>query len=206
MPLANDKYHVALSHSPSDVWIVFSNIFTSHDSVSSLSRHDERVAVILYQTGYFKVTPDNGTWTVSETVRSMGDTYADLNRNFRFDTDEKKQFYPMGVAAELKNKPKDAANGSRQGRVVALADASAIGDGLVRNVGNALYFADSLKWLVGQTELQGQLASEEDVKVRLSRKQDIYWFQSTVIAVPLLVLGTGFVATRRKSTKRKARG
>jgi hypothetical protein len=203
-PLANDKNHVAITHGPSDTWIVFSNVFTSHDSVTSLSRHDERVAILFYQSGYFKVTPDNGTWTVSETVRSMGDTYADVNRNFRFDPDEKRQFYPIGVAAELKNKPKDAGTG-RQGRVVALADASALADGLVRNVGNALYFADSLKWLVGQPELQGQLASEEDVKIRLSRKQDIYWFQATVIVVPLLVLGSGFVATRRRADRRKTK-
>ncbi len=204
VPLANDKNHVAISHSPSDAWIIFSNIFTSHDSVTSLSRHDERVAILLYQSGYFKVTADNGTWTVSETVRSMGDTYADNNRNFRFDPDEKRQFYPIGVAAELKAKPKDA-GASRQGRIVALADSSAIADGLVRNVGNALYFADSLKWLVGQPELQGQLASEEDVKIRLSRKQDIYWFQATVVVVPLLVLGSGFAATRRRADKRKSK-
>ncbi|MBM4252215.1 MAG: hypothetical protein FJ146_09610 [Deltaproteobacteria bacterium] len=204
VPLANDKNHVSLSHGPSDAWIIFSNVFTSHDSVTSLSRHDERVAILFYQSGYFKVTPDNGTWTVSETVRSMGDTYADVNRNFRFDTDEKRQFYPLGVAAELKTKPNDAGPG-RQGRVVAIADASILGDGLVRNVGNALYFADSLKWLVGQPELQGQLASEEDVKIRLSRKQDIYWFQSTVMVVPMLVLGSGFFATRRRSEKRKTK-
>ena len=211
VPLASDKNHVVVTHSPSDAWVIFSNIFTSHESVSSLSRHDERVAVLLYQSGYFKVTPDNGTWTAAETVRSMGDTYADINRNFKFDPDEKRQFYAIGVAAELKNKPKDASSPNsdkkslHQGRVVAFADASAIADGLVRNVGNALFFADSLKWLVGQAELQGQLASEEDVKVRLSKKEDIYWFQGTVVVVPLLVLGAGFIATRRRNGRAKGK-
>ena len=75
----------------------------------------------------------------------------------------------------------------------------------MRNVGNALFFADSLKWLVGQAELQGQLASEEDVKVRLSKKEDIYWFQGTVVVVPLLVLGAGFIATRRRNGRAKGK-
>ena len=71
----------------------------------------------------------------------------------------------------------------------------------MRNIGNALYFSDTLKWLVGDTALQGELANEEDVKIRHTRKEDVIWFHATVVVVPLLVLGIGFLATRRRKVE-----
>jgi len=206
IPLANERNHVAATHSPSDMWFIFTNIFTSHASVMSLARHDERVALISYQGGYFTVTPNTAKWKAFETVRSLSDSFADLNRNFQYDKGEKRDAYVMGAVAELKNKkatgkaPKD----DHLGRVLAFSDATAISDGLVRNIGNILYFSDGLKWLVGQPQISGELAVDEDVKIRHTRKEDVIWFQGTVVVVPLLVLGVGYLATRRK--KRGASG
>lgn len=196
VPLANAKSFYAASKSPSDVWFVFSNIFTSHESVSSLSKHDERVGILYYRGGYFSVTPELGRWKTFETVRSLSDSFPDINRNFKMDPDEKTDAYVMGAVAELKDQ-KDAPK-AKKGRIVAFGDATSIADALVANPGNAYYFVDSLKWLVGESETAGALASEEDVKIRHTKKEDVVWFHGTVIFVPALVLGAGFLATRRR--------
>ncbi len=196
VPLANEKNFISATRSPSDTWFVFSNIFTSHESVSSLSKHDERVAVLYYHGGYFAITPELGKWRTFETVRALTDTFVDTNKNFKKDADEKADAYVMGAVAELKDFK--AENKNRKGRVVALGDATVLSDALVRNVGNVLFFSDSLKWLVGESELAGALASEEDVKIRHTKKEDVVWFHGTVIIVPALVLGAGFLATRRR--------
>jgi hypothetical protein len=209
--LANEKNHLVATHTDADNTVIFTNVFTSHESVSTLARHDERVALLVYRSGYFTVKPDTGKYKAFETVRSLSDTFADKNRNYKFDPDEKKEAYVIGAVAEQK-RPPDAAKDpkdpgkkdDRKGRVVAFADAASISDGLLSNSqGNAVFIADSLKWLVGKAELQGQIADEEDVKIRHTRKEDLIWFHSTVVVVPLLVLGAGFLATRRKKTNAK---
>ncbi|MCX6109510.1 MAG: Gldg family protein [Proteobacteria bacterium] len=202
-PLGNERNHYPATHSPADIWVIFSNVFTSHESVVSLARHDERVGILLFQSGYWSVGPGDGKWKVSETVRALTDTFADTNRNYQFDAGEKREAFVIGAVAELKAKP-TAPKGkveSHQGRVALFADASAFSDALVRNIGNALYFSDTLKWLVGDTALQGELANEEDVKIRHTRKEDVIWFHATVVVVPLLVLGIGFLATRRRKVE-----
>jgi len=211
-PMANDKPngHVASSRSKSDHWFIFSNIFTSHDSVVSLARHDERVAVVVYQGGYLSVTPELGNWKAFETVRTLSDTFNDINRNFDFDEkdQEKRDAWVIGAVAEFKGQTPaatDPKKKNKNGRVVVFTDATAVSDALVRNIGNALYFADSLKWMVGESELAGQIASEEDVKIRHTRREDVTWFYGTVVAVPLLVLGAGYLATRRRKGAPNAR-
>jgi hypothetical protein len=105
----------------------------------------------------------------------------------------------LGAAAELKESKDSPSKNGKRGRVVAFGDATAVVDALTtQNPGNALYFADSLKWLKGESQFAGELAQEEDVKIRHTRNEDIAWFYGTVVAVPMLVLGAGFLATRRK--------
>lgn len=207
-PLANERNHVAATRSSSDVWFIYSNIFTSHESVAALAKHDERVAILMYQAGSLKVKPESGVWKAFETVKTLSDTFVDENRNFKMDGAEKREAFVVGAVAELKQPktPPAQAGGKREskhGRVAVFADASVLADGIVRNVGNALYFSDSLKWLVGESEFAGAAVSEEDVKIRHTSKEDDVWFFGSVVAMPLTVLGAGFVATRRRRDKRR---
>ena len=198
--LANDKNFVTMTRSDTDRWFIFTNLFTSHDSVLTLARNEERVALLIYQGGYFKVTAETPKWRTFETVRALSDTYNDSNRNYRLDGSEKQDSYVIGAVSELKNaKVSTVAKNKKGGRVLAFSDASAISDLVaINNQGNALFFVDSLKWLVGESESTGEIATEEDVKIRHTSKQDAVWFHSTVVVVPLLVLGAGFIATRRR--------
>ena len=62
-----------------------------------------------------------------------------------------------------------------------------------------MYFAlDGIKWLLGDESLAGEIATEVDVSVEHTRKQDVLWFYSTVFAAPAIVLGIGLLVTRRR--------
>lgn len=213
VPLANDRNYVSATRSPVDHWFIFSNVFTSHESVTSLSKHEERVAVLAFQSGYLDITPQLGKWKTFETLKSLNDTFADVNKNFVFDKDsEKRAPYTLGTASVSKidkpadpNKPADPKEASKESkeaqdesRVIVFANAAAASDALIRNPGNLLYIADSIKWLTGDTKLAGALSSEEDVKIRHTQKEDAVWFHGTIIAVPIVLLIIGFGATRRR--------
>ena len=109
----------------------------------------------------------------------------------------------MGAVSQKKIGDKSTTGaGDGMARVMAVGDATMLGDAVIRNPGNVLFFVDSLKWAAGEAEFAGEVASEQDIKIRHTRKEDVVWFNGTVFAMPLLVIGAGFFATRRK--KRKA--
>jgi hypothetical protein len=196
-PLANERNHVRLTNSPSDVWFLFTNSFTSHESVSVLARHEERVAMLAYKTGSLSVTPELGLWQNFETVRTLSDTFEDSNRDFKFDqTSEKRNAWVLGTASIRKAPPGEQVDPEAAARVVVFADASAISDALTQNGPNRAWFIDAVRWLSGESKVTGTAQTEEDVKIRHTRKEDMVWFYGTVVAMPLLVLGAGFVATR----------
>jgi len=198
--LANDKEYVSATRSPVDRWFLFSNSFSSHESVTGLARNEERIAVMAYQMGYFDVEAKKDKWKAYTTVRSRPDTFVDLNKNFTFDKGtEKRKSFGLGVAAVFAPEEPEG----REGRIVAFSDANLISDVLIRNRANALYVADSVRWLVGKPEFSGETSTEEDIKIRHTNKEDAIWFNVTVIVMPLFVLLIGFIATRRKKKVHK---
>ncbi|HXN40574.1 MAG TPA: ABC transporter, partial [Myxococcaceae bacterium] len=85
-----------------------------------------------------------------------------------------------------------------EGRAIALADSDALADVLLDNPGNMYFALDGIKWLLGDESLAGEIATEVDVSVEHTRKQDVLWFYSTVFAAPAIVLGIGLLVTRRR--------
>lgn len=206
--LCNDRSFVKATRSPADVAFVFSNSFTSHESVSTLARHDDRLAVIFFQSGFLTVSGQAGAWKAQETLRALPDTFLDANRNFTFDTGEERKSYsmtavavreaPEPVADPAAPKPDASADTRLDGRVFVAANGALISDALMRNPGNLLFAAETLKWVTGDTAARGETQSEEDIKVLHTRKEDMIWFYGSVLAVPLLVLAAGWYATRRR--------
>lgn len=200
--LANENNYISATRSDVDRWFIFSNTFSTHESVSSLARNEERVALMLFQSGFFDVTEKVGKWKATTTVRSMADTFIDANRNYAFDKGEEQKTFSIGAASTLT--VEDQMGGkSKEARVVVLADANVISDAIIRNRGNAIFALDTIRWLAGQSEISGEPASEEDIKIQHTRKEDVVWFNITVGVVPMLILGVGFIATRRKRRKGK---
>ncbi len=201
--VANDKKFVAVTRTEVDRWFIYTNAFGSHPSVSNLARNDDRVQILMAQTGYFELGPKNEKWKTFETIKSFSDSFNDANRNFRFDQGpERKGTFVLGAAVESTGKSdgmKDTA------RVLAYGASSAFTDAVLRNPGNQLMIMDGLRWLLGEMDKGGEVETEEDTKLLHSHAKDVYVFYGAIFSVPLLVLGAGFVATGLISRRRKSR-
>jgi hypothetical protein len=198
--MANDRDYVGATKSERDKWFIHSNVFTSHDSVVSMSKHEERVAVIMFESGNIEVSKKMDGWRTSETVRSLSSTFVDLNKDFKFSKGEKRATYVLGAVSTKKISKKDKKGTPITAKVALFADATMLADAIIRNPGNLLLFSDTLKWTVGDSDLIGDISNEEDVKLVHTRKEDVIWFNATVFVMPLLTLLFGFVATRRRKT------
>jgi hypothetical protein len=203
--LANDRNFVSVRKAAADKWFLFSNIFTSHESVANLAKNEERVPVLLFQSGYLVVNKKD-PWKTNETIRVLKDTFVDLNRNYQFDeANERRETYVVGAAATFDTGNK---NGDLpiESKVLVLADATAMSDGIIASgvPGNQVLIADGLRWLVDETKYSGETVSEEDVKIRHTKKEDGLLFYGTIFGMPALILIAGFVATRRRKGEARA--
>ena len=86
-------------------------------------------------------------------------------------------------------------------RLMVMADSDLVSDRAFRNPGNGYLFIDGLKWLAGEEEYIGEVASEEDVRIRHTRKEDQVWFYLTIFAVPVVILAGGLAYIRRRRRK-----
>lgn len=191
--LANDRSYVVATKSMTDRWFLFSNNFTAHEAVATMADYDEQVAVLFFQSGYFEIEGGNGEWQTQAAMKTLPSTFVDKNKNFTFDKDsETRAAFDICAAAEWREKG---------GRIFACADATLAADILMQGAGNKLLFVDSLQWLMAD-KYRGVAASEEDEKIIHSRDEDLVVFYSTIVAVPLLLLLAGTLATRRKKVQR----
>ena len=208
--LANETQHIRVRNNDSDRTRLQTSSFSSHASVSTLSRNSPRAAIVVFGSGSLD-KPQNMVGKVDFTVRSPTSTWGDANKNFKLDKDsEKTAVYNIaaavtrplaGGAAEppkTDDKGKDKKAESKEMRAFVSADVDAFSDLVMTNViGNQLLFVDAMRWLVGEESFMGQTNSEEDVRIEHTKQQDLAWFYSTIFGIPALVLGAGVFARRR---------
>jgi hypothetical protein len=212
--LANDSQHVRRRANSSDRSLLITNRFSSHASVSTLSRNASRAAIIFARTGSLTAVP-NSDFKVDMALRGMAGTFADTNQNYEFDKDEKKDTYnlvaavtrPVAAAPEPEKKDdKDKEKKEvKETRAFVVADADSVSDLLLSNFGpNRLLLMDAIRWLGGEDSFAGEVNDEEDVRIEHSKQKDLVWFYSTIIGMPLLVLGAGLIVARRARRTHKA--
>jgi gliding motility-associatede transport system auxiliary component len=210
--LANETQHIRVRNNDSDRTRLQTSSFSSHASVSTLSRNSPRAAIVVFGSGSLD-KPQNLAGKVDFTVRSPTSTWGDVNKNFKLDKDsEKSAVYNIaaavtrpivGAAPEApkpddKTKDKDKKPEPKEMRAFVSADVDAFSDLVMTNVvGNQLLFVDAMRWLVGEESYMGQTNSEEDVRIEHTKQQDLAWFYSTIFGIPALVLGAGLLARRR---------
>lgn len=190
--LHNERAFVRRTRTPADRALMLTNRYSSHPSVSTLTKLAGRLVLIAPDAGWLEPAPKTGL-RVTETVRSMPGTWADRDGNHAFDASagETRRVYALGTAAELKT-----AGG--QARVAALADLGALTDAVIRNEANFQYAADTVRWLAGDDDVAGTVEREEDVRIEHTRDQDKAWFYGTIFGVPALVLVGGALRLRRR--------
>ncbi len=192
--LANDRYYVRERSNESDHFFLFSNRYSYHASISTLNRYSDQLTMIFPQVGHLEKTEKTGVPTVSFMIRSLPDTWIDLDRNAHLDEDrESRGIYNLAAAIQARASDDDSHD---DWRAVALADADWLADGYLRNPGNIQALADMVSWL--QEEEAARVEVEEDLPIVHTREQDVIWFYGTTFAPPFLVLSAGLWGVRRR--------
>ena len=211
--LANEHNHVRLSFNDSDHVRMVSNSFSSHASVSTLSRNAPSAAIVVFGAGSLDRAP-GATAKIDFAVRAPTGTFADKNKNFLQDKDtEKGGSYNLAAAVTKPiiggvkpppvpdpndKKPKEKKPETKEMRAFVTSDVDAFSDLVMSNVrGNQVLLLDAVRWLVGEESFTGAETSEEDVHVEQTKQQDLSWFYATIFGAPCLVLAAGVVISRR---------
>jgi hypothetical protein len=220
--LANDKMHVRLRNDDSDRTRLITQSFSSHASVSTLSRQGGRAGVAFFGAGNLEKAR-GATQKMDFVVRAPAGTFADKNKNYTFDRDanEKQVSFNLAVAvngpqAKKEDKPEepkkddkkdakkkdDKQSNPEEMRAFVLADSDALGDFIMmQDPYNQLLFADSMRWLVGEESFAGPPNTEEDQRIQHTKQQDLSWFYATIFGAPGLVLACGLFLGRRSRTR-----
>jgi hypothetical protein len=210
--LCSDLAFARKTNQLSDRQNIVTGTFSSHPSVTTLGRYGGRAPLILVGAGYLEEQKDKPKQNIIDaTVRSHPSTWADANNNFTFDPPgEARKSWELAAAITRKGveptpakdtKAKDAK--ANEGRAVVLVDSDLVSDGVVGAHGNPLFVVDSMRWLVGDESIAGEINSEDDVPIVHTKKQDSIWFYGSSFLAPALVLGLGLLVTRRRSRKEK---
>jgi hypothetical protein len=200
--LTSDKFHVRRAHDNTDKTLIYSNKYSSHPTVTTVSRFSSEVATIFVGG----VAIDRGTAqglspkpNVTFPLRTGPGFYRDLDGDFERDANEQEESLNMVAAVTVSEK-----EGAPEGRVVVIGDGDFMTDKVATNNGNVMLFVDSLAWLIGNEELNAEVSSEEDIPIEHSREQDKIWFYATTFAVPLPLLGLAAWVGRRRRRSSEA--
>jgi len=198
--LANDKIFYRRRHNDSDRTILVTNRFSSHASVSTLSRNSARAHVVFAGAGGLNPNPQNASdFKIDFCVKAMQDTFADANGDFQQQDDEKKNgvFNLAAAVSNIRDPHADMAKVPHEMRVFAIGDADAVSDAVFGNEANVLLFIDAIRWLGGEESYMGAVTSTEDVKIEHTKQKDLVLFYGTIFVVPAFALGLGLLFSRR---------
>jgi hypothetical protein len=199
--VASESQFLRRTHTPADHTIVHSSLFSSHPTVTVATRNASQVASIFISgLGLAQKAPLPPGVEVQFPIRGDDGFFRDLNNNYGHDPNE--NFEPINLMAAVTVKAGGADGKGGEGRAVVIGDGDFATDQVLRNPGNALVVADVLQWFLGQEQIVGTAATEEDVRIEHTREQDKAWFYGTSLGVPLPLLGLGlWVAARRRRSR-----
>jgi ABC-type uncharacterized transport system len=218
--LADEERSLVRRNDISDRGILPTNRFSSHASVSTLSRNSARAGVVVAGAGYFNKS-DTGKFQAEVTVRTFPSAFADTDGDFKQGANEPKTVYNLGVALTSAKAPgatdksapaakdpkledvlKPDPSAAKEMRAFAFADADAFSDLLMGRVpGNQMLAFDAIRWLAGEESFAGEIESEEDVRIDPTKQKDVAWFYATIFGVPVCVLLAGVLVSRRARRK-----
>lgn len=204
--VAHETKHVAHRRNRSDRRLLVTNKYSSHASVSQLSRQGSNTSVVVLGAAGLEKIPGREE-RVDFAVRSPAGTFVDTNGNFEFNGKaEQKRVYNLAAAV---TKPIAAAeeNGARTDelRAFVVGDVDAFTDPAVAQVlGNRFLANDAIRWLGGVEVAAGAPNSEADAPIEHTKQEDLVWFYLLILGAPVLVLTAGL--TFRQRLRKPVRG
>jgi hypothetical protein len=212
--LANEKQNIRVRFNNSDRTRLGTASFSSHASVSMLSRNAPRWAVVVFGAGSLDKAA-GATERVDFAVKSLPGTFQDANKSLSQDPSEKAAVFNLaaavtrGVSAPPEPKKDDKKGDkdkkpeeSKEERAFVLADSDAFSDFVMSNVvGNQILFVDAVRWLVGEGSVQGLPNTEEDVRMEHTKQADLGWFYAMIFGAPCLTLAAGVWVSRRSRSR-----
>ena len=190
--LAAEGGIVPLWHAKRDRLNLVTDRFSIHPSTTTLAEHAGRLLLFTPGSGFWERADAPGRKVIF-TARSLALSWADLDGDLELDAGagEAKRERPIVAAIEPEVE-------GQSWRVLAVADATALSDLAIGNLGNQQFLFDGVNWLVGAEALSGTTESEEDVKIEHTKEDQALWFYATVLGVPVLVLALGAIRIRRR--------
>jgi hypothetical protein len=201
--LATDKTYVRRRYNNSDRTILVTNRFSSHASVSTVSRNSARGAVIFPGASSLE-KKDGEEAKVDFAVKSFPETFEDLDGNLELtEGTEKRASYNLGAAVSRAVTPRPDYKGKDppELRAFVLADADGLSDAAFTNEPNVFFAVDLIRWLGGEESFTGSITTTEDVRIEHTKQKDQAWFYATIFGAPSLLLGMGLWVTRRRRQK-----
>jgi hypothetical protein len=192
----SDKAYLRVTGGLTDRAYVGTNKYSSHESVTTLSKNAAQATLITPNTGAIKEMSSEHAGKVTITVKGMADWFADTNGNYEFDADAEKRGGGLDVAAIVEG----PSSGDKDWRAAVVADATWASNTFIRNAANAYYLVDTLGWLTQDPALSGEVENEEDVKIQHTKEGESVWFYGTSALVPAMVFLGGLfrVNSRRR--------
>jgi hypothetical protein len=107
--LGHEKAFVVADNAPGDVYNIITSSFSAHPSVTTVSRASRYFPVLFGSSGYLE-RKDNASKdkTVIFTVRSLPETWADLDGDGRPGKNEPSRIFELAAAVSWKVKPAEA--------------------------------------------------------------------------------------------------
>ncbi len=194
--LANEYVHMRRNSQPSDNLNLVTNSYSTHPAVITVSRNANNFRMLFVRSGFLEEIPaaaGGSRAVVYFIVHAEGQTFADLNGNYQFDSPAELR-RPYELAAVVAGNSKT--NSGREFRMVVYADLDVVSDALLTNPGNRQAMLDAMSYAT-MDEVIPFTTSMSDPVIRHTQQQDKVWFYSVSFGIPVLVLAGGLASVRR---------
>lgn len=208
-PLADDKLHARFSGRDSDKRWVITDRFSSHASITTLTRA-ARAGILVVNSGSFDEVEFAGGGKPKRTivVKTRSTTFNDGDNNYTFSAqgETRKQYNLVAAIEDGEAVPDDAGEGAEGMRAMVFSDVEIFSDYVQeRSLPAVVLYSDAVKWLGGEEDISGEIVSEKDVAIEHTKNEDVVLFYATIFGAPILilVLGLGFAWWRRQRMQRR---
>lgn len=191
-PLLSDKAYMRVTNGPADRAFVGTSKFSSHESMTTLTKNASQATLITPTVGAIKELAEHAG-KVTVTVKGSPEWWADLNADYEYQKDTEKRG-GWEIAAVVTG----PANDGKEWHGAVIGDVTWASTAMLQNPAGQYYLTETLGWLTQDPALSGETETEEDVKIQHTKDGEAAWFYGTSVLVPALVFFFGQLRVRRR--------